>query len=117
MKGSQNSQVSNGTSWVLSGSNISCSGNIANLVDADIVDSQGYLNMADYCFSSMFAENASLISAPTLSFNRPLTKQCCSSMFLNCINLTTVPTISADSIREKSLYQAFKGCTKLPRAP
>ena len=52
--------------WVLTGSNISCSGNIENLLDYATVQAGGHPTMASYCYHSMFEGCESLITAPRL---------------------------------------------------
>ena len=52
--------------WVLTGSNIACTGNIENLLDYTTVKSGGHPPMADYCYQYMFYGCTSLTQAPAL---------------------------------------------------
>ena len=56
----------NSYKWVLTGSNIACTGNIENLLDYETVKSGGHPTMADYCYQYMFRDCTSLTRAPAL---------------------------------------------------
>ena len=52
--------------WVLTGSDISCIGNIEILLDYATVDSGNHPTMATYCYRGMFNDCAALTQAPAL---------------------------------------------------
>ena len=73
--------------WVLTGSDIICSGNIETLLDYATVQAGNHPTMTSYCYHSMFEGCKSLIAAPRLSATT-LADRCYHSMFKNCTNLT-----------------------------
>lgn len=55
-RGTRSTKIAGGSSnkWTLSGSNISCTDNIENLLDYETVEAGQHPTMADYCYSYMF---------------------------------------------------------------
>jgi hypothetical protein len=79
---------------MLSGTNISIRGNIENLLDYATVANGEHPIMASYCYSGMFAECASLTTAPELPATT-LADSCYTSMFGQCTSLTIAPELPA----------------------
>ena len=73
----------------LTGSNISCNGNIENLLDYQTVKNGGHPAMAENCFRALFSDCSQLIQAPQLPFTT-LTNFCYERMFYNCTSLTEI---------------------------
>ena len=102
--------------WVLTGSEIACTGNIENLLDYGIVESGGHPTMASYCYSSMFSGCTALTQAPALSATT-LANGCYSSMFSGCSSLTQAPVLPATTLKSDCYQSMFEGCTALTQAP
>ena len=146
LRGTNNTKITGHSmdyKWVLTGSNISCSGNIENLLDYATVQAGGHPTMASYCYYSMFEDCTNLITAPRLPatalndncYERifrgctalttapellpamRLTRSCYSEMFYGCTNLVTAPTLPATTLAEGCYQDMFNGCTSLVTAP
>ena len=72
--------------WVLTDSDISCIGNIENLLDYATVKSGAHPTMASYCYSSMFQDCTSLTQAPAIPATT-LADYCYQYMFQNAQRL------------------------------
>lgn len=70
--------------WVLNGSNISCIGNIENLLDYNEVANGNHPTMNSYAFAYLF---------------------------YNCTILTTAPALPATTLANYCYYSMFQGCT------
>ena len=102
--------------WVLTGSNISCTGNIETLLDWETVDSGQHPTMANYCYAYMFYGCTSLTTAPALPA-MTMADYCYYSMFRDCTSLTTAPELPATTLATSCYYYMFGGCTSLTTAP
>ena len=103
--------------WILTGSNISCSGNIENLLDYATVQNGNHPPMAERCFYALFINNTALISAPDM-LATTLTRECYRIMYQGCSNLVTAPEeLPALADAGASYYQMFKDCSSLVRPP
>ena len=102
--------------WVLTGSNIACTGNIENLLDYTTVESGGHPPMADYCFRSMFYNCTALTSAPELPATT-LAGRCYQSMFYGCTSLITAPALPATTLTDSCYNNMFRDCTSLITVP
>ena len=98
--------------WVLNGSNISCEGNIENLLDYATVSLGNHPVMASYCYYYMFYNCTSLTVAPELSATT-LTDYCYRSMFSGCSSLTTTPSLLATTLADRCYQYMFYNCTSL----
>ena len=78
---------------MLSGTDISCSGNIETLLDWETVRAGGHPEAATRCFRWMFRNNACLISAPDLTLPE-VPSQAYIQMFQNS-GITQPPRITA----------------------
>ena len=102
--------------WVLTGSDISCIGNIENLLDYATVESGAHPTMAYYCYSWMFHGCTALTQAPTLPATT-LTAYCYFQMFYGCTALTQAPALPATTLADYCYSNMFQGCTSLTQAP
>ena len=102
--------------WVLTGSDISCIGNIETLLDYATVESGGHPTMASYCYQNMFAGCTSLTHAPALPATT-LVEDCYGSMFDGCTSLTHAPALPATTLADYCYEYMFRGCTGLTQAP
>ena len=101
---------------VLTGSDISCIGNIENLLDYATVESGNHPTMASYCYSSMFHGCTSLTKAPDLPATT-LAESCYWFMFHGCTSLTQAPALPATTLANYCYFNMFSGCTSLTKAP
>ena len=102
--------------WVLTGSDISCIGNIENLLDYETVVSGNHPTMANYCYANMFRDCTSLIQAPELPATT-LASQCYSYMFQGCTSLIQAPALPATTLTYNCYANMFRDCTSLTQAP
>ena len=102
--------------WVLTGTNISCIGNIENLLDYTTVESGSHPTMANYCYRSMFQGCTGLTQAPALPATT-LANYCYQSMFADCTSLTQAPALPATTLAEYCYQTMFYNCTSLTQAP
>ena len=102
--------------WVLTGSDIACTGNIENLLDYATVESGNHPTMATHCYMSMFVNCTALTQAPVLPATT-LTNSCYYYMFYGCTALTQAPELPATTLTNKCYYYMFRGCTALTQAP
>ena len=120
MRGTGNTVITGSTTtnyrWVLTGSNISCIGNIENLLDYATVAAGNYPNMASSCYYGMFRECTSLTQAPSLPATT-LATNCYFSMFSGCTSLTQAPDLPATTLESNCYRSMFSGCTSLTKAP
>ena len=107
---------SNSYKWVLTGSDIACTGNIENLLDYETVESGGHPTMADYCYQYMFQDCTSLTQAPALPATT-LAAYCYDDMFYGCTSLTRAPALPATTLKNCCYQAMFRGCTSLTQAP
>ena len=103
-------------SWVLTGTDISCIGNIENLLDYATVASGNHPTMTDYCYRALFYNCTSLVRAPALPATT-LANNCYSYMFQGCTSLTRTPSLPATTLAQFCYYYMFRDCTSLTQAP
>ena len=102
--------------WVFTGSDISCIGNIENLLDYATVESGAHPTMATNCYRSMFRDCTSLTQAPALPATT-LATYCYHSMFLGCTSLTQAPDLPATTLASSCYRYMFRDCTSLTQTP
>ena len=102
--------------WVLTGSDISCTGNIENLLDYATVTAGNRPTMANNCYYSMFNGCSSLTQAPALPATT-LAENCYMGMFIGCTSLTQAPALPATTLANNCYYSMFNGCSSLTQAP
>ena len=106
----------NSYKWVLTGSNIACTGNIENLLDYETVESGAHPTMAVYCYYYMFDGCTGLIQAPALPATT-MKGHCYSRMFYGCTGLTQAPALPATTLAAYCYEYMFYSCTSLTQAP
>ena len=119
LRGTGNTVITGGNlnyRWVLTGSNISCIGNIENLLDYATVTAGNHPTMANYCYEYMFNGCTSLTKAPELPATTLKTK-CYHGMFNGCSSLIQAPALPATTLADGCYYGMFYGCTSLTQAP
>ena len=119
MRGVENTKITGSSDtyrWVLTGSNISCNGNIENLLDFETVADGKHPTMAKYCYAYMFQGCTSLITAPELPATT-LASDCYGYMFKGCTSLDTAPKLPATTMAESCYRYMFNGCTALTISP
>ena len=119
MRGTGNTIITgnnNKYKWVLTGSDISCIGNIENLLDYAIVESGAHPQMANYCYEDMFSGCTALTQAPALPATT-LTTYCYSGMFYGCTALTQAPALPATTLATNCYRSMFDSCRSLTQAP
>ena len=102
--------------WVLTGSNISCIGNIENLLDYEKALAGEHPEMANNCYDELFYDCASLITAPELPATT-LAESCYRSMFYNCASLITAPALPSTTLVAQCYASMFSGCASLTATP
>ena len=106
--------------WVLTGSNIACSGNIDTLLDYTLVanDEQVMVssNANAYCYVRLFEGCSSLVTAPELPATT-LATGCYGFLFKDCTSLTTAPILPATTLETGCYRYMFSNCTSLTKAP
>ena len=102
--------------WVLTGSNITCIGNIENLLDYATVTAGNHPTMANHCYYNMFQGCTSLTQAPALPATT-LAISCYEGMFYVCTSLTQAPALPATTLATYCYAGMFNGCTSLTQAP
>lgn len=113
VRGSGNTKITGSTGsnarWVLTGSNISCNGDIRTLLSyADKASTA----MASSCFSCLFYNCESLVAAPALPATT-LKTLCYNQMFYGCANLVTAPALPATTLATSCYNAMFWYCTNL----
>ena len=122
LRGSGNTVITGDTGssstphFELTGNNISCIGNIENLLDYQTVEDGEHPQMGFGCYGSMFYNCTSLITAPELPATT-LTYSCYYNMFWNCTSLTTAPQLPATTLAERCYNNMFMDCTSLITPP
>lgn len=103
-------------SWVFSGSNVRCEGNMENLLDYETVARGEHPEMHSHCYAYMFYGWSTLTRAPELPATT-LTQSCYSSMFYGCIGLTQAPELPSTTAAQYCYYSMFYGCIGLTQVP
>ena len=119
LRGTGNTVITGNNSnyrWVFTGSNISCTGNIENLLDYATVTAGNHPTMANYCYYCMFYGCTALTQAPALPATT-LSTHCYSGMFYGCTSLTQAPALPAMTLSDYCYESMFYGCTSLTQAP
>lgn len=99
-------------SFNLTGENISCIGNIENLLDYTIVANGGHPVMEWGCYHALFSHCHALVKAPEL-LAITLSVECYQNMFEDCINLKEMPSLPATVLADYCYEAMFWGCTGL----
>ena len=119
LRGTGNTVITGNASnykWVLTGSDISCIGNIENLLDYATVEAGNHPTMAKYCYYGMFQGCTSLTQAPALPATT-LASNCYYGMFQDCTSLAQAPALPATKLASSCYENMFDSCTSLTQAP
>lgn len=120
LRGSNNTVITGSSNdskrWVLTGENISCSGNIETILDYKTVLNEEHPVMGSNCYNKLFKDCTALITPPELPAIT-LANYCYSNMFFGCTSLTSAPTLSADTLTRNCYAYMFHGCASLTEAP
>lgn len=118
LRGIGNSVISGGLGkgWTLTGTNISCTGNIENLLNHETVTAGEHPSMGGYCYTHIFKNCTSLTTAPKLPATT-LALYCYLYMFWGCTNLTTSPELPATTLANNCYSGMFQYCTNLTMPP
>lgn len=101
---------------VISGSNVSCVGNIESLLDYETVAAGGHPTTGRYCYANLFRECTALISAPTLPATT-LDVLSYANMFYGCTSLTQAPALPATNLADSCYQGMFTFCSALADPP
>ncbi|MDR1673866.1 MAG: leucine-rich repeat protein [Oscillospiraceae bacterium] len=99
--------------FVLDGENISCTGNIEDILDYKQVSAGSHPKIGRDCFRRLFRGNICLISAPRMP-SETLSDSCYESMFEGT-GLTEMPVLPAKTLRMNCYYSMFRGCVNLTK--
>ena len=119
LRGTGNTVITGGShnyKWVLTGTDITCIGNIENLLDYATVETGAHPTMANYCYFGMFDGCTHLTQAPALPATT-LTSNCYRYMFYGCTSLIQAPALPATTLASDCYSNMFYGCTSLTQAP
>lgn len=89
-----------------------CEGNIETLLDWQSVVRGHHPQMANNCFSSLFADFKGLVTPPTLPATI-LPEGCYSLMFSGCTSLAFLPAIPATTFGKQCCECMFMNCSSL----
>lgn len=116
LRGIGNSKItgesSNRAKWNISGTNITCNGDIDLLLDYSTVKGGNRPSMANYCYAYMFQGCGNLKAAPSLPATT-LKPNCYYSMFYGCTSLTSAPSLPATTLANYCYRSMFYGCKKI----
>ena len=99
--------------WIFTGAtNLEANGDITMLLQDVLGSKVSDVPLYNYCYSNMFYNCTSLVTAPTLPATT-LADYCYSYMFYGCTGLTTAPELPATDLTYGCYDSMFKGCTKI----
>lgn len=119
LRGSGNTKITGGgfflsyRGFVISGNNISCTGDIRTLLDYSDVENT---IMAPYCFYALFYGCATLVTAPSLPATT-LSHSCYKEMFSFCTSLANPPPLPATTLAQECYASMFTNCIALISVP
>ncbi len=104
--------------WTFSSSSseISCDGNIENLLNWQVVEAGGHPTMGSCAFARLFYQQSKLVSPPRLEATT-LSQRCYMRMFYECTSLKTAPVLPATTLVQSCYQEMFYGCTSLATPP
>jgi len=103
---------------VITGSNVSCIGNIETLLDYQTVLNGNHPTIGKYAFSYLFNDCTALIKAPNLlAIDLSNSEYCCYYMFYGCTNLVDAPVLAATTMGERVYAFMFFDCSSLKTPP
>lgn len=98
--------------WLISGINVSISGNIESLLDHETVERGEHPIMDDYCFTCWLSDNHNVVSVPELT-PVTLSNHCYEAMFISCTALSSLPVLPATTLADFCYYEMFKYCSSI----
>ncbi len=98
--------------WVLTGAEVSCTGNIETLLDYKTVANGQHPQMEAQAFAYWWRSCGALVEAPTLG-SVTLAEACYDGMFIACVNLRTIPELPATAMIMNCYTGMFDGCSSL----
>lgn len=116
LRGYYNTRVSYGDSFIFTGSDIKCEGNIETLLNYQQVQKREHPEMAGECFRNMFAACTALVIPPDLPAET-LVYGCYISMFAGCTSLTIAPELPAITLKTRCYFSMFNQCSSLTIIP
>ncbi len=119
MRGMGNTVISGGyggKGWMMTGTDVSCDGNIETLLDCATVKAGEHPTMAPCAFSFLFADYSALIAPPRLEATT-LNWACYYGMFDGVESLLTAPELPVTALAPFCYCEMFRGCTALAIAP
>ena len=107
------------SSWVLTGTDISISGNIEALLDYRVsVTGKTVDNIISNTFANLFINNTNIVDASELKMpRRALVNNIYYKMFEGCSSLVNAPALPATTLAEKCYARMFYGCSSLASTP
>ena len=90
--------------WKITGTDVSCYGNIENLLDYQLTQQGKHPTVGNYAFRALFRGNTSLITCPWIGCIDLTAQQCCGNIIRECTNLTVLPAIYAKTFNGSSTF-------------
>ena len=117
LRGTQNTYLTNsGTDkFIITGSDVSMSGNIENLLDYPSVELGNHPPVATFCYENMFALSTALIDVSELKISYNTGNWCCAGMFIGCQNLVYPAENTGIFADVGAYYGMYANCTSLVR--
>lgn len=97
--------------WQFVGSNISCIGNIENLLDYNTVSEGKHPQLAN--LQCLFKSCTALVRAPDLPMVSASIENPLNSMFTDCTNLVNIPSLPMTTVGVSGYAEMFYGCNSL----
>lgn len=104
--------------WYIEGEEVSCSGNLENLLDYTVVANGGHPELVEFGFTWLFTGCQALVAAPDF-LGEYAPDYAFREMFARCINLRTPPRLAATTLGYSCYTYMFaeSGIDKLPELP
>ena len=98
--------------WKIIGTDVSCYGNVENLLDYQLTQQGKHPTVGNYAFRALFRGNTSLITCPWIGCIDLRAQQCCSNIIRECLNLSMLPAVYAKEVNSTAFSYAFSntGC-------
>lgn len=119
-RGSNNTYVGNDSNtayWVITGSNVSVSGEMSALMDYEDTIARTDITITDYAYKGLFLNQTALVDASELIIEKVNVDYSCSAMFLGCTNLVKAPYLPATTLGYRCYIDMFQGCSSLTEPP
>ena len=113
IRGTGNTRVTGNMlrSWVITGSDVSCAGDLRSLLNYSDFTQITYSNS---CFAGLFRANASLVSCPGFpDVDVGSGNAVFAYLYGSCTNLETLPQIPIANLKTTEFVSCFNGCSKI----